>query len=96
MSKRSDHTQPATLAKNLSTALERGETKFMLTLMEAIKAQGISSVARKTGISRYTLHRYTKGDDHPLFATVIKLTAACGLKVMFVPEARASDARLLA
>lgn len=96
MSKRSDHTHPAILAKSLSVALERGETNFMLTLMEAIKAQGISSVARKTGISRYTLHRYTKGDDHPLFATVIKLTAACGVKVSFVADQRASEGGLLA
>ena len=88
MSKRSDHASPAFLAKNLSMALERGETTFMLTLMDAIKAQGISSVARKTGISRYTLHRYSKGDDRPLFTTVIKLTAACGVKVSFLPDKR--------
>jgi probable addiction module antidote protein len=91
MSKRSDYTHPAILAKKFSMALNRGETTFLLTLMDAIKAQGISAVARKTGISRYTLHRYAKGDDRPLFTTVIKLTAACGVKVAFVPEARASD-----
>jgi DNA-binding phage protein len=76
---------PKTLAKRLNTALQLSENVFLMVLMEEIKAQGISSIARKTGISRYTLHRYINEEKRPLLATVIKLTAACGVSLSFVP-----------
>jgi probable addiction module antidote protein len=85
MSTKSDNTAES-LAKKLNSALEQGEAAFMLILMEEIKSQGISSVARKAGISRYTLHRYIKEEKHPLFATVTKLTAVCGVKLSFVAD----------
>jgi DNA-binding phage protein len=76
---------PKTLAKRLNTALELGEKAFLMILMEEIKIQGISSIARKTGLSRFTLHRYINEEKRPLFANVIKLTAACGVSLSFVP-----------
>jgi probable addiction module antidote protein len=59
---------------------------FTAALMKLVKARGMTSVARKTGVSRHTLYRYEWGEDRPLLETALKMTAACGFKFTIVPS----------
>lgn len=74
------------IAKRLSKALERDPAAFTADLMTLVKSRGLTSVARETGVSRHTLYRYEWGEDRPLLATALKITAACGFKLMVVPD----------
>jgi probable addiction module antidote protein len=76
------------VALNLTTALDKSADAFISVLMDTIRSQGITSMARRTGVSRHTLYRYVWGTDRPMFETVVKLTAACGVKLIVVPDDR--------
>ena len=79
--------KPADVAKRLSRALDKSETEFTTALVEVIKEHGgIASMAKKIGVSRHTLYRYEWATDRPMLETVVKMTAACGLKLIVVPD----------
>jgi probable addiction module antidote protein len=78
--------KPEEIAKRLSKALERDPAAFTSALMALIKQRGMTAMAKQTGVSRHTLYRYEWGDDRPLLETVVKMTAACGFKLMVVPD----------
>lgn len=56
----------------------------------------MTTMAKRAGVSRYTLYRYEAGNDRPLLETTLKMAAACGFKLMVVPadEAPPSDTAL--
>ena len=76
------------VAQSLTAALDKSSDAFISVLMDTIRAQGITSMSRRTGVSRHTLYRYVWGTDRPMFETVVKLTAACGVKLIVVPDDR--------
>lgn len=79
--------RPEVIADRLSKALARGDSaSFTAALMEIVKARGMTSMAKRTGVSRHTLYRYEWGTDRPLLETALKMTAACGFKLTVVPE----------
>ena len=78
--------KPEEIAKHLSKTLERDPAAFTSALMALIKQRGMTAMAKPTGVSRHTLFRHEWGDDRPLLETVVKMTAACGLKLLFVPD----------
>jgi probable addiction module antidote protein len=77
---------PHDIARVLNESLERDPAVFVSALMTIMKAHGMSAMARASHVSRYTLYRYERGSDRPLFETVVRMTAACGLKLMVVPD----------
>ena len=78
--------KPEDIADRLSNALARGDSaSFTSALMEIVRERGLTSVAKQTGVSRHTLYRYEWGTDRPLLETALKVTAACGFKLMVVP-----------
>jgi probable addiction module antidote protein len=86
--------KPEEIAITLSKALERGDSaSFTASLMEVVRAGGMTSMAKRAGVSRYTLYRYEAGNDRPLLETTLRMAAACGFKLMVVPddEINASD-----
>jgi len=79
--------RPEDIAIRLSKALERGDSaSFTAALMEIVKERGMTSMARQTGVSRHTLYRYEWGEDRPLLETALKMTTACGFKLLVVPQ----------
>jgi probable addiction module antidote protein len=77
--------KPEDIADRLSNALARGDSaSFTAGLMEIVKERGMTSMARQTGVSRHTLYRYEWGTDRPLLETALKMTTACGFKLMVV------------
>lgn len=86
--------KPEDIATRLSQALADGDSaSFTASLMEIVRAGGMTSMAKRAGVSRYTLYRYEAGNDRPLLETTLKMAAACGFKLMVVPadEAPPSD-----
>jgi probable addiction module antidote protein len=47
------------------------------------RAQNMSRLARKTGLTREGLYKSLTRDGNPSFATVIKVAAALGLRIEF-------------
>ena len=84
--------KPEDIARRLSKALERDPAAFTSALMAVIKERGMTSIAREAGVSRHSLYRYEWGVDRPLLETVVRMTAACGLKLTVVPDDKASMA----
>ena len=79
--------KPQAIADRLSSALARGDTaSFTAALMKIVKERGMTSMARQIGVSRHTLYRYEWGTDRPLLETAVKMTTACGFKLMVVPQ----------
>ena len=73
------------LAQRLTEALERGETHFVKTLMEAVKKRGIPLVAKEIGTSRFVLYKYARGRvRQPRLDILVKMATACGVKFKFV------------
>lgn len=85
--------KPHEIARRLSKALERDPAAFTADLMTLVKSRGVTSVARKIGVSRHTLYRYEWGEDRPLLETALKITAACGFKLMVVPNDTSSNSQ---
>lgn len=78
--------KPEDIADRLSKALARGDSaSFTSALMEIVRDRGLRSVSKQIGVSRQTLYRYEWGTDRPLLETALKMTAACGFKLMVVP-----------
>lgn len=75
----------------LSRALQQGDSAmFTHELLALVKAHGVTAVAKRTGISRYSFYRYAAG-DRPLLETALKMTRACGLKLVVVPDRDACE-----
>jgi len=78
--------KPEDIAVRLSRALERSGTEFTTALVEVIKERGMTAMAKEIGVSRHTLYRYEWATDRPLLETVVKMTAACGFRLLVVPD----------
>ena len=68
------------LARHLTEAIERGETAFVKTLMEAVKKRGIPHVAKEIGTTRFVLYKYARGGVRlPRLDMLVKMATACGV-----------------
>jgi probable addiction module antidote protein len=86
MTKKSHSPGPEDIARNLSKALERGAPAYMSELMEIVRERGMTNMANKADVCRYTLYRHEWGTARPLLETVLKMTAACGLRLTIVTD----------
>ncbi|MDM8524387.1 putative addiction module antidote protein [Desulfococcaceae bacterium HSG8] len=88
-------TKPFNIAEHLNTPEEiRGflqevaatgdESDFIHALNTAAKAEGMTEVAEKAGISRATLYRSLAENANPKFSTISKVTKALGCKLTVV------------
>ncbi|MDR3171549.1 MAG: putative addiction module antidote protein [Treponema sp.] len=64
---------------HLEVALEDGDTKYLLKIMDAIaRSEGMSQIARELGVTREGLYKSLSQDGNPSFETVIKLLDILG------------------
>jgi probable addiction module antidote protein len=49
------------------------------------RAKGMSQLARDTGLGRESLYKALSGEGNPSFATILKVTAALGIKLHAQP-----------
>jgi probable addiction module antidote protein len=75
---------PDEMAAYLEACIEEadGDAVFIAkALGDIARAQGMTQIARQTGLSRESLYKALSGDRSPSFDTVLKVMTALGLKL---------------
>ncbi|MDB1144904.1 MAG: putative addiction module antidote protein [Alcaligenaceae bacterium] len=73
-----------TIAWYLTDALNEGnEQELILALQHIAKAKGMTQFAREVSVSRESLYKTLSGDTKPRFETILKMTRALGLSMVF-------------
>ena len=75
---------PDEMAAYLEACIEEadGDAAFIAkALGDIARAQGMTQIARQTGLSRESLYKALSGDRSPSFDTVLKVMTALGLKL---------------
>ena len=75
---------PDEMAAYLEACIEEadGDAAFIAkALGDIARAQGMTQIARQTGLSRESLYKALSGDRSPSFDTVLKVISALGLKL---------------
>ncbi|OKL50474.1 addiction module antidote protein [Boudabousia marimammalium] len=66
----------------LALAIEEGDAKtIQLVLRDIAKAQGMTQLAKDTGLNRESLYKALSAQGNPSFASILKITQALGLKL---------------
>ncbi|WP_398469745.1 addiction module antidote protein [Tardiphaga sp.] len=74
---------PEMIATYLTGAFESEDPALIAKAIgNAARAQGMTDVAEKTGLSRENLYRALGGDAKPEFATVLKVLQALGITLV--------------
>ncbi|WP_334191184.1 addiction module antidote protein (plasmid) [Synechococcus elongatus PCC 11801] len=74
------------IAAYLEAALEEGEPSLiMAALGDIARSQGMTAIARETGLGRESLYKSLSKEGNPEFATVLKVLQALGLRLQIVP-----------
>ena len=75
---------PKEMAAYLEACIEEadGDAAFIAkALGDIARAQGMSQVAKDSGLSRESLYKALSGERSPSFATILKVVTALGLKL---------------
>ena len=75
---------PEEMAAYLEACIEEadGDAAFIAkALGDIARAQGMTQVARDSGLSRESLYKALSGERSPSFDTILKVVAALGLKL---------------
>ncbi len=75
---------PEDMAAYLEACIEEadGDAAFIAkALGDIARAQGMTQVARDSGLSRESLYRALSGERSPSFDTILKVVTALGLKL---------------
>jgi probable addiction module antidote protein len=66
----------------LEAVFEDGDAALITHALGAIaRSEGMTEVAKATGLTRASLYKALSADGHPEFATVLKVIQALGLKM---------------
>lgn len=72
----------ADMAAYLEAVLEDGDSSLVAAALGDIaRAQGMSAIARKTGMGRESLYKALSSKGNPELETVLKVVRALGLKL---------------
>ena len=75
---------PEEMAAYLEACIEEadGDAAFIVkALGDIARAQGMTQVARDSGLSRESLYKALSGERSPSFDTILKVVSALGLKL---------------
>jgi probable addiction module antidote protein len=75
---------PEEMAAYLEACIEEadGDAAFIAkALGDIARAQGMTEIARQTGLSRESLYKALSGERSPSFDTILKVVSALGLKL---------------
>jgi probable addiction module antidote protein len=80
---------PEFAAEYLNAAIRDGDPAvFLMALGDLLKAKGVSSVSKKTGLNRENLYRIFSQDGNPQIKSVFALLDALGLKLKTEPTTK--------
>jgi probable addiction module antidote protein len=75
-------TTPEDIATYLEAAFEDGDPALIAHALGVVaRAEGMTEVARRAGLTRASLYKALSEDGHPEFETVLKVLKALGLKM---------------
>jgi probable addiction module antidote protein len=80
------------MAAYLEACIEEadGDPAFIAkALGDIARAQGMSQVARESGLSRESLYKALSGERRPSFYTILKVVSALGLKLSAIVRSKA-------
>jgi probable addiction module antidote protein len=70
------------MAAYLEAALEDGDPALVAAVLGDIaRAEGMTRIARETGLGRESLYKALSPDGNPEFGTVLKVLKALGLRL---------------
>jgi len=79
----------AEMAAYLEAALADGDPRLVTAALGDIaRAQGMTAVARRSGLGRESLYKALSRDGNPELATVLRVVAALGIELHAVPVER--------
>jgi probable addiction module antidote protein len=74
------------MAAYLACALEEGDAALIAAALGDIaRAQGMTKIAKRTGLGRESLYKTLSKNGNPELATVLKVFDSVGLKLKAVP-----------
>ena len=74
------------MAAYVACALEDGDPALIAAALGDIaRAQGMTKIAKRTGLGRESLYKTLSREGNPAFATVLKVLNSVGLKLKAVP-----------
>lgn len=78
----------------LKATCENGGTasEIAYALGVIARAQSMTKLAERTGLSRQALYKALSGEGNPEFATIAKVADALGLQITFVSKGEANEA----
>ena len=78
---------PEMIAAYLSEAFETYDAAFVTEALGTVaRAQGMSAIAKDTGLSRENLYKALSADGHPEFGTVMKVLDSIGIQLYATPK----------
>lgn len=67
----------------LNVVLEEGDMDALIGAIGTVaRSEGMTHIARRTGLSRESLYKSLRSGGNPSLATVRKVLSACGLKLV--------------
>lgn len=79
------------IAAYLNAAFEENDPALLqAALADVAKARGMTDVARKANVGRESLYKSLKPTANPSFSTIVKVSEALGMRLVFVPTHSAS------
>lgn len=73
---------PEDIAAYLEAVFEDGDPELITRALGVVaRAEGMTAVAKKTGLTRASLYKALSANGRPEFATVLKVVQALGLKM---------------
>lgn len=77
---------PEEIAAYIEAALEDGDSRVIAHALGTVaRAQGMSDIARQTGLGRESLYKALSPDGNPTLATVLKVVRALGIRLNAEP-----------
>jgi len=77
------------IAAYVTEALETGDPELVvIAIGDVARAQGMTQIARKAGLSRENLYRALGAGTHPEFGTVLRTLTALGVQLTAKPALR--------
>jgi len=70
----------------LEEATKGTPEEFIHALNTAVRAAGMTEVARKAGVSRASLYKTLSGEGSPKYETVRKIVEALGCRLTVIPD----------
>lgn len=77
---------PVVVAEYLNAAMEDGNPDVLLqAIADVAKAQGITNLARHTGLGRTSLYKALSSGAKPQYDTILKIVRALGVELRIEP-----------